>query len=53
MIFEAMIILAGLFGLGVAGGLERGYLGIGAAIILWVVTAGAIGILTTLRKARR
>ena len=53
MIFEAMIILAGLFGLGVVGGLEKGLLGIGAAIVLWVLTAAAIAVLVSVRKAVR
>lgn len=51
MIFEALIILFGLFGLGVVGGLEKGLLGIGAAIVLWVLTAAAIAALVSVRKA--
>jgi hypothetical protein len=50
MIFEAMIILAALFGLGVVGGLERGLLGIGAAIVLLVLTAAFITILVSIRR---
>ena len=53
MILEAMIILAGLFGLGVVGGLEKGLLGIGAAVVLWVLTAAAIAVLVSVRKAVR
>ena len=53
MILEALIILAGLFGLGVVGGLEKGLLGIGAAIVLWVLTAAAIAVLASVRKAVR
>ena len=53
MILEAMIILAALFGLGVVGGLEKGLLGIGAAIVLWVLTAAAIAVLVSVRKAVR
>ena len=53
MILEALIILAGLFGLGVVGGLEKGLLGIGAAIVLWVLTAAAIAVLLSVRKAVR
>lgn len=53
MILEALIILFGLFGLGVVGGLERGLLGIGAAIVLWVLTAAAIAVLVSVRKAVR
>lgn len=50
MILEAMIILAGLFGLGVVGGLEHGLLGIGTAVVLWVLTAAIIGLLVSLRR---
>jgi len=53
MILEAMIILAALFGLGVVGGLERGLLGIGAAIVLWVLTAAFIGVLVSIRRNGR
>ena len=53
MIFEALIILAGLFGLGVVGGLEKGLLGIGTAVVLWVLTAAAIAVLVSVRKAVR
>lgn len=53
MIIEALIILFGLFGLGVVGGLERGLLGIGASIILWILTAAAIVILVSIRRAVR
>ena len=53
MILEAMIILMGLFGLGVVGGLEKGLLGIGAAVVLWVLTAAAIAVLVSVRKAVR
>ncbi len=53
MILEALIILFGLFGLGVVGGLERGLLGIGASIILWALTAAAITILVSIRRAVR
>lgn len=53
MILEAMIILAGLFGLGVVGGLERGLLGIGTAVVLWVLTAASIAVLVSIRKAVR
>ncbi len=53
MILEALIILFGLFGLGVVGGLEKGLLGIGAAIVLWVLTAAAIAVLVSVRKAVR
>ena len=53
MILEALIILAGLFGLGVVGGLEKGLMGIGAAIVLWVLTAAAITVLVSVRKAVR
>lgn len=53
MIFEFFIILVGLFGLGVVGGLERGLLGIGTSIILWVLTAAAIAILVSIRRAVR
>ena len=51
MILEALIILFGLFGLGVVGGLERGLLGIGASIILLVLTAAVITILVSIRRA--
>lgn len=50
MILEAMIILFGLFGLGVVGGLEKGLLGIGTAVVLWVLTAAAIAILVSIRN---
>lgn len=50
MIIEAVIILFGLFGLGVVGGLERGLLGIGTAVVLWVLTACIIGLLVSLRR---
>lgn len=53
MIFEFFIILVGLFGLGVVGGLERGLLGIGTSIILWALTAAAIAILVSIRRAVR
>ena len=53
MILEAMIILMGLFGLGVVGGLERGLLGIGASIILLVLTAAAEVLLVSIRRATR
>ena len=53
MILEAMIILAGLFGLGVVGGLEKGLLGIGTAVVLWVLAAAAIAVLVSVRKAVR
>ena len=51
IILEALIILFGLFGLGVVGGLERGLLGIGASIILLVLTAAAITVLVSVRRA--
>ncbi len=51
MILEALIILFGLFGLGVVGGLERGLLGIGTAVVLWVLTAAAITVLVSVRRA--
>ena len=51
MILEAMIILAGLFGLGVVGGLEKGLMGIGTAVVLWVLTAAAIAVLVSIRRA--
>lgn len=53
MILEATIILFGLFGLGVVGGLEKGLLGIGTAVVLWVLTAAAIAILASIRKSVR
>ena len=53
MILEALIILFGLFGLGVVGGLERGLLGIGASIILLVLTAAAEVLLVSIRRATR
>lgn len=53
MICEALIILAGLFGLGVVGGLERGMMGIGTALVLLALTAVTIAVLAGLRKARR
>ena len=53
MILEAMIILVGLFGLGVVGGLEKGLLGIGTAVVLWVLTAAAEALLVGIRRATR
>ena len=53
MILEALIILFGLFGLGVVGGLERGLLGIGTALVLWVLTAAAEALLVGIRRATR
>ena len=50
MIIEAVIILFGLFGLGVVGGLERGLMGIGTAVVLWVLTAAIIALLVSLRR---
>lgn len=50
MILEALIILFGLFGLGVVGGLEHGLLGIGTAVVLWVLTAAIIVLLVSLRR---
>jgi hypothetical protein len=53
MILEALMILAGLFGLGVVGGLERGLLGIVPAVILLVLTAAAEVLLVSIRRATR
>jgi len=49
-ILEALIIIVGLFALGIVGGLERGLLGIGAAAILLVLAAAAITILVSIRR---
>lgn len=53
MILEALIILFGLFGLGVVGGLERGLLGIGTAVLLLVMTAAVEVLLVGMRRATR
>ena len=50
MILEAMIILMGLFGLGVVGGLEKGLLGIGTAVVLLILIAAAITGLVIIRR---
>lgn len=52
-ILEALIIIVGLFALGIVGGLERGLLGIGAAAILLVLTAAAEVLLVSIRRATR
>ena len=49
---EAVLILLGLFILGVAGGLERGLIGIGGALIAWGAAAVAITITVLTRGAR-
>lgn len=53
MILEALMIIAGLFGLGVVGGLERGLLGIGPAVILLILTAAAEVLLYGIRRATK
>lgn len=50
---ELMIILVGLFGLGVVGGLERGLLGVGTAVILLVLAAAAEALLVSINKSMR
>lgn len=49
-LIEIMIMVAGLFILGVVGGLERGLLGIGSSVLLIAFSAAVILILASFRK---
>ena len=48
---ELICGLAGLFTLGVAGGLEKGLLTVGGAVLAWAAAAAVIGI--TILTGRR
>lgn len=47
---EMIVGVTGLFSVGVAGGLERGYVGIGGALIAWAVSAVVIAVSVLARK---
>lgn len=47
---ELITGVSSLFALGVAGGLERGYVGIGGALVAWGCTAVVIALAVLARK---
>lgn len=53
MIKELIIILAAFFSLGVVGGLEKGMISIGGALLAWCAAAGVIGILVLTGRGKR
>ena len=53
MLKELIIILAALFAWGVAGGLEKGMIGIPSALVAWCVAAAVIGILVLIGRRNR
>lgn len=50
---ELIIGVSGLFSIGVAGGLERGYIGIGGAFIAWGCATAVIAIATKVNRSIR
>lgn len=47
---ELIIGVSGLFSIGVAGGLERGFVGIGGAFIAWGCAAAVIAVAVAVRR---
>lgn len=47
---ELIIGVSGLFSVGVAGGLERGFVGIGGAFIAWACSAVVIAVAVAVRR---
>lgn len=47
---ELIAGVSGLFSLGVAGGLERGFVGIGGALIAWACAAVVIAVAVLVRR---
>lgn len=48
-ITEMIVGITGLFSVGVAGGLERGYVGIAGALIAWACAAVVIAVAVKVR----
>lgn len=53
MIREFFVLVAALFSLGVAGGLEKGMISIGHALISWAFAAMVIAIMVLLGRRER
>jgi hypothetical protein len=49
---DIICLLAGLFILGVAGGLEKGLISIGGALLAWGISAMVISIVILIERSR-
>lgn len=50
---DIVCLLAGLFILGIAGGLEKGLISIGGALLFWGIAAVAISIAILIERSRK